>query len=387
MKETPPYAPVLPAHDRDPAVRHARRERDRSTYEFAHAYQDEDGFGGVGLAASVPPADDFTAGYLAKVIGIEAKLLLSHTFGSVTGGGAAATGPRPTLSDALGLARIVGNRNVIMHHPRQAASRIAESYPADLSPYDGLFGMLGKPDIVARVHGTADVQDLAFAWQRLAGANPMALQGIRSIPSPAESDLQTHELDAAYARHRDHEWDLLAGRMPTVFDPGPADRLPGWFGVTDGHFKSVMGPDDSLALAASERRLYLADGRDVAGLVRGTWANGDLGVEWEKWIYPTLSLYAWKKGNDREPGRFLPVAIQCEQAGSNRHVWTPSDVFGGRWLAQLSNVPTATHKNSSTTSAEPTWSWKLQSWHAAATCPPTIRFGFCWSPISSSHCP
>lgn len=339
MKTAAPYAPLLPAHDPEPGMRRAQIARDRSAYRFVHAYQDDRGFDGVGLAASVPPADEFNARYIGHLLGVEGKILFSHTVASLTGGGggAAASGPRPTLQDALGLTRIVGNRDVIMHHPRQAANRIAESFPSDriaesfpsdLTPYNALFGLLGKPDIVARVGSTEHVQDLAFAWQRLAGANPMALQGIRSIPSAAEAAHQRRDLDEAFGLHRDLEWELLSGKTD-AFDPGRADRLPGWFGVTDDHFQSVMGSHDSLARAAAEGRLYLADGKDVAGLPTATWASGELGFERPKWIYPTLSLYAWKPGDDVRPGQFVPVAIQCEQAGQNRHVWTPDD--GVRW--------------------------------------------------------
>ena len=312
-------------------MRKAALERDRAEYVFAPAYKDDDGFEGVGLAQSVPPADEFSALYAANLVRIEGKILLSHTLSSLTGGGggAAASGPRPTLQDALGLARIVGNRQIMMHHPRQAANRIEESFPDTLGPYNSLFGLLGKPDIVARVQDTADVQDHAFAWQRMAGANPMCLQGIRSIPNAKDATAQRRALEAAFEEHPEHEWDLLAGRMTDVFDPGPVNQLPGWFGVSDDQFQSVMGADDSLKKAAAEHRLYIADYYDVAGLPPATWTTGELGIERQKYIYPALSLYAWKRGDDRKAGRLVPVAIQCEQAGPNRHVWTPAD--GARW--------------------------------------------------------
>lgn len=332
MKSAPPYDPALPADDPEPGMRRAAIERDRSTYTFTHAYKDADGFNGVGLATTCPPADDFDAGYLAGMVRVEGKLLLSHFLGSLTGGGgggAAASGPRPTISDVLGLARIVGNRQVMMHHPRQAASRISESFPADLKPYDSLFGILGKPDVVSRISASPDVQNQTFAWQRLAGANPMLLQGVRSIPDATRAAEQRRALAVGFEAHPDKEWDLLVGRMPDVFDPGPNDELPGWFDVTNEHYQSVMGAADSLERAAAEHRLYIADCRDVAGLPAATWANGELGVEWPKYIYPTLSLYAWRRGDDRTVGQLVPVAIQCEQAGPNKHVWTPLD--GVRW--------------------------------------------------------
>ncbi len=330
MESAAPYAPVLPDADPNPAIRRASIEQGQSQYQIAHAYADDDGFDGVAVAASVPAADAFSLRFIAEVAGAELRLLSSHTFSALFGSADEATADsKPTLRDYLGLARMVGNSEILMRGPRQAASRIAQSFPADLTNYKDLFGTLTMPDVVSRLDGPASVQDAAFAWQRVAGVNPLTLQGITAIPGKAVAKRETAELDAAIARNPTHEWDLLTGLLPEEFAPPPATRLPGWFKVTDAQYQSVMGEGDSLERAADERRLYLVDARDVAGLPAATWDAGVLEISRRKWIYPTLSLYAWRPATDRAPGCLEPVAIQVDQAGQNRHVWTPAD--GNRW--------------------------------------------------------
>ncbi|HYN34055.1 MAG TPA: lipoxygenase family protein [Ilumatobacteraceae bacterium] len=330
MEAAAPYSPVLPADDPHPGQRRAAIERGRVDYQFAQVYGDDDGFRGLSVSARVPPRDDSDLRFLLKTIRVDLRLIFNQ---HIAGKGAglelpAASGPAATLTDVLGVARVVGDRNVMFNQPIKAVSRIERSFPENLRGYNGLYARIPKPDIIDRLASGRDRQDEIFAWQRLAGSNPMVLQGIHTIPTPEEAEAQTDALRTAMNRLPKKHWELLAGLLPNEFMPPERTVLPGWFGVTNDHFRSVMGADDSLERAAAERRLYLADYRDVAGLPQGEWKTGELGVSRPKLIYPALALFAWQPPSGpagSASGSFRAVAIQCDQIGDDLTVFTPSD--------------------------------------------------------------
>lgn len=330
METAAPYSPVLPADDPHPGQRRAAIERGRGDYQFAQAYGDDDGFRGLSVSARVPPRDEPDLRFLLKTIRVDLRLIFNQ---HIAGKGAgleltAASGPAATIADVLGVARVVGDRNVMFNQPIKAVSRIERSFPENMRGYNGLYARIPKPDIIDRLASGRHRQDEIFAWQRLAGSNPMVLQGIHTIPTPEEAEAQTDALRTAMNRLPTKHWELLAGLLPNEFMPPERTVLPGWFGVTNEHFRSVMGADDSLERAAAERRLYLADYRDVASLPPGEWQTGELGTSRPKLIYPALALFAWQPPSGpagSASGSFRAVAIQCDQVGDDLTVFTPSD--------------------------------------------------------------
>jgi len=144
-------------------------------------------------------------------------------------------------------------------------------YQAFFKIYDDLFQLIHLPCVSKHFH-----EDKSFAAQRVAGANPLVIEGI--------------------------------------------DRLPDHFPVSDEHFKAVMGDQDSLAEAGREGRLYLADYK-VLDTVK-TSAIPDA----QKYLSAPLVLFAVPK--DSEQGRSLiPVAIQCEQKpGPTNPIFTPPPI-------------------------------------------------------------
>ena len=91
------------------------------------------------------------------------------------------------------------------------------------------------------------------------------------------------------------------------------------FPVTDDHYKSVMGDDDSLGTACNEGRVYIANYAILDGAINGTFPG------YQKYLYAPLALFAVPKDKGDGNKRMLkPVAIQCEQKpGPDNPILTP----------------------------------------------------------------
>jgi arachidonate 15-lipoxygenase len=148
-----------------------------------------------------------------------------------------------------------------------------------LDAYVDQFSLLQPPSVASNYE-----TDLIFARMRLAGPNPVLLQGI--------------------------------------------DALPEKFPVTDAQFQSVMGPDDTLARAGQEGRLYLLDYAVFQGIPTGQTSGG------QKYIEAPLALFAVPAASQSDR-KLRPVAIQCSQTpGRSNPIFTPTD--GTTWsLARL----------------------------------------------------
>jgi arachidonate 15-lipoxygenase len=144
-----------------------------------------------------------------------------------------------------------------------------KGHATSLKDYEKLFPVLGVPKIA-----TTFQEDEVFAYMRVAGYNPVMIQRVSK----------------------------------------PGDRFP----VTEEHYQSVMGNDDSLAAAGEEGRLYVTDYKLLEGAIGGTYPY------YQKYLYAPIALFAVPKGSD--PNRLLrPVAIQCGQTpGSDYPIITPN---------------------------------------------------------------
>jgi arachidonate 15-lipoxygenase len=134
------------------------------------------------------------------------------------------------------------------------------------------------------------------------------------IPLPQIS--KTFQEDSVFARMR------VAGPNPVVIERVMA--LDNRFPVTDEHYQSVMGEEDSLGAAGQEGRLYLADYAIFDGAANGSYAAG------QKYLYAPLALFAIPRPNQRSRS-LVPVAIQCGQKpGPDNPIFTPKN--GTNWL-------------------------------------------------------
>ncbi|MGI0491841.1 lipoxygenase family protein [Alkalinema pantanalense CENA528] len=301
--------PTLPQSDRNPAARQAQLNRARAKYTFVHAYQSDDCSQGVGLLADLPYDQQFTLPYLAQVLTVDSTLLANQAaidLEFLTG----ASQGSVTINDWFSLAKSLTDRAFFLAQPTKAARRIADSFPLNLEKYNALFALIGQPEIVSVYRQSQSQRDRAFAWQRLAGANPMVLRGITTLSAP------------------DRTW-ITGCNGEEILAPLPPGVMPANFPVDNALYQRVMGTQDSLEKAAAEHRLYLADYRLLMNLPQGTWRKN--GLPQDRYLYAPLALFAWQPGDDRTLGAFKPVAIQCQQwpVDASNPIFTPLD--GYRW--------------------------------------------------------
>ncbi|MEM9507744.1 MAG: lipoxygenase family protein [Cyanobacteria bacterium P01_E01_bin.35] len=117
--------------------------------------------------------------------------------------------------------------------------------------------------------------------------------------------------DRAFAAHR------VAGPNPLVIE-GVRDQLPANFPVSNEQYQAVMGQEDSLAQAIQEQRLYLADYQIFDGVEAGNFPP-----EYTKYLCAPLALFAVPQAGNC-PQSLVPVAIQCQQNPSAENpIFTP----------------------------------------------------------------
>ncbi|MES2645119.1 MAG: lipoxygenase family protein [Myxococcota bacterium] len=118
------------------------------------------------------------------------------------------------------------------------------------------------------------LDDRMFAHMRVAGPNPLMIQGIRALPAT--------------------------------------------FPVTDAQFQETMGAQDSLARAGAEGRLFLCDYAALSGVEAGTFPSQ------QKYLTAPLALFAVPPENARDRA-LRAVAIQLAQAPANdAPIFTPT---------------------------------------------------------------
>ena len=145
-----------------------------------------------------------------------------------------------------------------------------------------LYAAIPRPPLVDHLAKRPDDEDLLFAWQRIAGANPMMVR--------------------------------------------QALRLPPNFPVTAAHFHRAL-PNDSLEAALAEGRILIADYSALEGAENGVNAGR------QKYITAPIAMFCMDR--DGTKPRLRPVAIQVHQTPSESNIiFTPGD--GWRWkMAKL----------------------------------------------------
>lgn len=128
----------------------------------------------------------------------------------------------------------------------------------NLQDYNDIFTTIPVPKIFNNFFEDFLDKDEEFAWMRVADPNPLVIKKL------------------------------------TAIDPN--------FPVTEDHYQSTI-PDDSLANALTESRLFVTDYAVLANVEAGM-TDGK-----QKYIYAPLALFALPPGSRN----LVPIAIQCEQ--------------------------------------------------------------------------
>lgn len=255
----------LPAFDPDPETRTGERNGRRQEYRFNHAYVSP-----LAVIEDVPGRDRFPIDFTTLVLGKLMTNVANQADADSSLRRELRQAGNPFADIALGastavraVAGVVGQ--VIGH----AAN---ERRLMTIDDYNGLFHVIGLPPISKDFH-----LDSTFAELRLAGPNPVLIHRIAQ----------------------------------------PDDRFP----VTDAHFKVAL-PDDTLAAAGAEGRLFLVDYDVLDGIENGVTPGG-----MQKYLYAPLALFAVSKTTKA----LTPVAIQCRQKpAADNPIFTPDDGYNWR---------------------------------------------------------
>jgi arachidonate 15-lipoxygenase len=130
-----------------------------------------------------------------------------------------------------------------------------------------------------------------------------------SVPLPSLAD--DFESDETFARLRVEGLNPLLIKQISV--------LPNKFPLTEERYSSVMGANDSLMLAAAEKRLYLLDYQELVGMIPQNPNNKP--ATGTSYAYSPIALFALPLSGERT---LTPVAIQCDQDPSENPIFTPS---------------------------------------------------------------
>lgn len=284
--------PSLPQNDRDTERRKLRIARARREYRWSYVYPKD-----VAVCAKVPKRDQFGLQYLASVMQVQVKMLANHQVANLTmqldsqDGGTAVNGPAyaalSEISHGTGLFSTAGTL---------AGNLAADIRAHGLDDFESMFGVFSKPPIVGFVASDAKNQDLAFAWQRIAGANPMLLKRVvaddrdgRSLrcqlvplpelmPGQAPRRLMqqaTAMLQQAEAGTLDAEGAAMLRRLQPDVDGAKVHGvpMPDNFRVTEAHFQRALeglcetATGDTYDKALREGRLFISDYKLIAPIV------------------------------------------------------------------------------------------------------------------------
>ncbi|MEM9072942.1 MAG: lipoxygenase family protein [Myxococcota bacterium] len=262
--------PSLPQDDTETAARAERLTKAREDYQFDFSYQE------IVSAKDLPFHEKADPAYWAAIAKVMAELKANQV----------ASRTLEENVDALGESVVQGLAEVFAKlTPKEVGEKIREQtkvHPdaADLAhaDYDRMYARIDPPAI-APVWQRDDI----FAWQALAGTNPIMITRLK-------------------------------------------EALP-HFPVTQAHFEQAI-PGDRLEAAIAEGRVYIEDYAILDGIPTGNY-EGEA-----KYIFAPLAMYAQSK-----EGAFVPIAIQCGQRPDAHPIFTPAD--GASWKMARTVVTSA----------------------------------------------
>lgn len=297
--------PYLPDDDPDPEERKSRLARSRETYTYSYEYPP-----GIPMLAELPRREFFGPTYLGKVAKLDGTVMANHAAMNIANAIDDAE-HQQRHQRAHSFFRSVSSSPITTQIKKRLfgigqdlAGRHPDTHISNIEEYDELLQVIRPGAYETFYKDRAAQADEAFAWARLAGPNPMAIEACSALP--------------------DH------------------------FPVTEEHFRRSaatlgVGDGDSLEAALEQGRVFIADYRRLGGLPRGTWGAND---EHHKYLSAPLALFfvpARPFEDGREDGRtaaLLPIAIQCSQTpGATSPIFTPAD--GYRWTMAKTIVQTS----------------------------------------------
>ncbi|WP_395840640.1 lipoxygenase family protein [Archangium violaceum] len=196
------------------------------------------------------------------------------------------------LAHSERIARGVAQRNVT--NPVEILKLVVDAVlakptgrPNSLQDYLNLFTSQSLPWAAGSFQ-----EDATFAWMRVAGFNPLVIQKLTTL----EPDLA----------------------------------------ITDAQFQRILGDSgDSVQRALVEGRLYVADYRELAGVINGNFPDGP------KYCFAPKALFALPRGTGAR--QLKPVAIRCGQDPRAYPLFTPEDGEAWQWAKTTVQVADFNH--------------------------------------------
>lgn len=255
----------LPAFDPDPETRTAGRTGRRAEYVFNHTF-----ISPLAFVEDVPSRDRFSIDFTTLVLG----KIMTNVANEADANSALRRRLRamenPVANAALAVSTTV--RTVAGVVSEFIGAQAESGRLQTIDDFNAMFHVIGLPPIARDFH-----LDSTFAELRLAGPNPVLIQRINK----------------------------------------PDDRFP----VTDTHFQVAL-PNDTLAAASAEGRLFLVDYYKLDGIETGIAPGGQ-----QKYLYAPLALFATSK----DTRKLIPIAIQCKQKPApDNPIFTPDDGYNWR---------------------------------------------------------
>lgn len=259
--------PLLPQNDPTVSSRIAELTRARGEYTFDYAYHD------TLQLPTLPLVDKIDASYY---IGL-GRMSLRAAVNKVEASGDlhdAAHDPHEP-HDLLGrLKRMGGNALEFVRGIAEQASGGADAannaHPvATMSEYDRAYQSLPAPLAVGQTDN-----DEFFAWQAIAGCNPIMLERMTALPAK--------------------------------------------LALTPALYRASVGDHDSLDQGLREGRVFIADYAALEDVRAGT-TDGH-----QKFVWAPIAVYAWRPNHLDRPGALVPVCVQVGQTAQSK-VFSPAD--------------------------------------------------------------
>lgn len=260
----PPSLPDPSGNDPERA-RALREARERYVWDWSWPP-------GCATLRRLPKPDAYPLDFVAKTAALQGRVIANRAALAIDGVDFSKATSRGYLSAA------VSDLKVVAESLQDGAPR---THPEAIEDYARYFEELPAPALVGLLRERPQDADLLFAWQRVAGANPMSLHRITR---------------------------LLEG-----------------FSLGEAHWSAVMG-DGSLAQALDEGRVFAVDYGFLHGVTTNRYHDR------QKYLSGARAVFA------TAPGPLRPLAIQLEPGG---RVFSPRDGVAWEMARYCFNVADA----------------------------------------------
>ncbi len=275
--------PLLPQNDPEIKQRQSFLDNARQLYQYNYTYIDS-----LPLVETVPTNERFSLSWGLLVGKAAVKVLLNERANPLLleDGKQTSKAKQQDFSKRLLEASVAQSESAILELLEDLPT-VLETPPsqlegANIEEYNNLFWVIPLPSISQNYTSNKE-----FARLRVAGFNPLVIQRVTA-------------LDA---------------------------RFP----LTEAQFQTVL-PNDSLAVAGAEGRLYLADYAELEAIVGGTFPTGE-----QKYINAPLALFAIPQGEKS----LTPIAIQLGQNPNTHPIFLRQVGDEPNWLISKTIVQIA----------------------------------------------